>query len=66
MAPLDPRDFDASELDHARERVELMKEDAERIRGASGDEWWELTKKRVRAQFDRLDAAIDRLAQGRV
>ena len=63
---LDPRDFDHAELEHARERVDLMKEDAERLRGASEDEWWELTKERVRAQLDRLDAAIDRLAQGRV
>jgi hypothetical protein len=63
---LDPRDLDQVELEHARERVELMKEDGKRIRGASENEWWELTRERVRAQLDRLDAAIDRLAQGRV
>ena len=65
LGQLDPRDFERQELEHTRDRIELMKEDTERVRAASEDEWWELTKERVRAQLDRLDAALDRVAQGR-
>lgn len=60
---LDPRD---PGVEQARERVQHMKDDAERVRGASEDGWWEITKARIRVSLDRVDAAIDRLAAGRV
>ena len=62
---VDPREAKQLEVENARARVEQMKEDTERLRRASEAEWWDVTKERVNAYLNRLDAAIDRLAEGR-
>ena len=63
---LDPRSAGEQAVGSARARVEQMKEDTARVRNASEADWWEMTKARANAALERLEAAIDRLAEGRV
>jgi hypothetical protein len=65
LAELDPRDADQPDVESTRARVQHMKEDTDRLRRASDAEWWDLTKERLNAYLERLDAAIDRLAESR-
>ena len=65
LADIGPGDGNEADVEDTRARVEHMKEDTERLRRASEAEWWDVTKARLSAYLDRLDAAIDRLAEGR-
>lgn len=51
----------AVELDDVRDRVKKLRDDVEGLKGASADDWWDLSKARVENYIDRLDDSIERL-----
>jgi hypothetical protein len=44
-----------------RARVNKLKDDVDRLRNASGDDWWEISAKRVSEYIDRVEDSIHRL-----
>ena len=50
-----------TELEDTRARVNKLKEDVERLRNASADEWRDITSKRVSEYIDRLERSFRRL-----
>jgi chromosome segregation ATPase len=50
-----------TELDDTRARVEKLGEDVDRLRSASADDWWDVTKGRVADYIDRVQNSVDRL-----
>jgi DNA repair exonuclease SbcCD ATPase subunit len=50
-----------TELEDTRARIEKLKDDAERLRKASADDWWDISSKRVSEYVDRLEESIRRL-----
>jgi hypothetical protein len=63
LEDIDLRGAQEREVEDTRARVKKMKEDADRLRNASEDDWWDITKKRVNEYVDRLDASIDRVRE---
>lgn len=63
LEDIDLRGAQESEVEDTRARVKKMKEDADELRRASEDDWWEITRSRVQEYIDRLDASIDRVRQ---
>jgi hypothetical protein len=59
------RDANQAEVEDTRTRVRQLREDSDRLRDASEPEWWDVTKQRVEAYIERIDAAIDRLTDDR-
>jgi hypothetical protein len=55
----------ATEVDDARARVKKLGEDVDRLRSASADDWWELSKERVTEYVDRVEASVKRLDDNR-
>jgi archaellum component FlaC len=50
-----------TELEDTRARVKKLGEDADRLRSASADDWWDVTKARVNEYVDRIEASVKRL-----
>jgi hypothetical protein len=59
------RDAGPKEVEDTEVRVKRLREDADRLRDASENDWWDVTKQHVSAAIERIDAAIDRLTTGR-
>jgi DNA repair exonuclease SbcCD ATPase subunit len=55
------RDAQKTELEDTRARVEKLKEDVERLRDASADDWWDISVKRVSDYIERVEASMGRL-----
>jgi hypothetical protein len=55
------RDAQKTELEDTRARVNKLKDDVDRLRNASADDWWDLSAKRVSEYIDRVEDSIRRL-----
>jgi DNA repair exonuclease SbcCD ATPase subunit len=55
------RDAQKTELEDTRARVGKLKDDVDRLRNASADDWWDISSKRVSEYVDRLEDSIRRL-----
>jgi archaellum component FlaC len=50
-----------TELEDTRARVKKLGDDVDRLRSASADDWWDITKARVSEYVDRVEASVKRL-----
>jgi hypothetical protein len=50
-----------TELEDTRARVTKLKEDVDRLRNSSADDWWDISSKRVTEYIDRVERSIRRL-----
>ena len=50
-----------AELKDTKARVEKMAEDLDKLARASADDWWDVSKDRVEAYLDRVEASVKRL-----
>ena len=50
-----------TELEDVRARVNKLGEDVDRLKSASADDWWDVTKARVTEYVDRVDKSVNRL-----
>jgi hypothetical protein len=50
-----------TEIEDVRARVKKLGEDVERLRSASADDWWEVTRARVTEYVDRVERSVKRL-----
>ena len=50
-----------TELEDTRARVRKLGEDVDRLRSASADDWWDVTRARVTDYIDRVENSIERL-----
>lgn len=50
-----------TELEDTRARVKKLGEDVDRLRSASADDWWDVSKARVTEYVDRVEASVGRL-----
>jgi uncharacterized protein YukE len=55
------RDAQKTELEDTRARVTKLKDDVDRLGKASGDDWWDISSKRVSEYVDRVEDSIRRL-----
>jgi DNA repair exonuclease SbcCD ATPase subunit len=63
LAKVRARGAQKAELEDTRARLEKLKEDVERLRDASADDWWDISAKRVSDYIERVAASIDRLGE---
>jgi hypothetical protein len=50
-----------TEVEDARARVRKLGEDVDRLRSASADEWWDVTRARVTEYLERVEDSVNRL-----
>jgi uncharacterized protein YicC (UPF0701 family) len=50
-----------TEVDDVRARVKKLGDDVDRLRSASADDWWDVTKARVSEYVDRVEGSVKRL-----
>jgi hypothetical protein len=50
-----------TEVEDVRARVKKLGDDVDRLRSASADDWWDVTKTRVAEYVDRVEQSVDRL-----
>jgi archaellum component FlaC len=50
-----------TEVEDVRARVKKLGDDLDRLRSASADEWWDVTRTRVSEYVDRIEGTIKRL-----
>jgi hypothetical protein len=50
-----------TEVDDVRARVKKLGEDVDRLRSASADDWWDVTRARVSEYVDRVEGSVKRL-----
>lgn len=50
-----------TEIEDVRARVNKLSEDIDRLKSASPDDWWDVSKERVTEYVDRIDRSVDRL-----
>ncbi len=55
------RNAEETELEDTRARINKLKEDVDRLRKASADDWWDISSKRVSEYIDRLERSVGRL-----
>ena len=65
LKDVDLKGAEETEVEDTRARVLKLKTDAERLRTASEEDWWELTKDRVNEYIERVDRSIKRLDDDR-
>jgi hypothetical protein len=53
-----PRETEVNDL---KARVEKLSEDLDKLARASADDWWDVTRDRVEAYIDRVEASVRRL-----
>jgi|SRR5687767_3267537 len=61
LRDIDGPDVDKEDVEETRARVRAMREENERLRQASDDDWWDVTRDRVTRTIDRIEDRIDRL-----
>jgi hypothetical protein len=54
-----------TEVEDARARVQKLGEDVDRLRSASADEWWDVTKARVTEYLERVEESVNRLDENK-
>ena len=62
---IDLRGAQETEVEDTRARVKKMREDADRLRNASEDDWWEISRDRVTEYIERVEQSIERLDNDR-
>jgi hypothetical protein len=50
-----------TELEDTRARLRKLSEDADRLRSADADDWWDVTRARVTDYVDRVEDSVERL-----
>jgi hypothetical protein len=50
-----------TEIEDVRARLKKLSEDVDRLRSASADDWWDVTKARVTEYVDRVERSVKRL-----
>ena len=55
------RGAEETELEDARARVKKLEDDLDRLRSASAEDWWDVSKVRVSEYLDRVEASVNRL-----
>ena len=50
-----------TEIEDTRARVKKLGDDVDRLRSASADDWWDVTRTRVSEYMDRVEASVKRL-----
>ena len=50
-----------TEIEDTRARAKKLGDDADRLRSAAADDWWDVTQARVREYVDRVEASVKRL-----
>jgi len=50
-----------TEVDDVRARINKLGDDIDRLKSASPDDWWDVTKARVTEYVDRVDKSVNRL-----
>ena len=50
-----------TEIDDVRARINKLGDDVDRLKSASADDWWDVTKARVTEYVDRIDRSVNRL-----
>jgi archaellum component FlaC len=50
-----------TEIEDVRARVKKLGDDVDRLRTASADDWWDVTKARVTEYVERVEQSVDRL-----
>jgi archaellum component FlaC len=50
-----------TEVEDVRARINKLGDDIDRLKSASPDDWWDVTKSRVTEYVDRIDRSVDRL-----
>jgi len=50
-----------TELQDTRARIDKLQDDLDRLRTVSADEWWDVSRARVREYIDRVERSIGRL-----
>ncbi len=50
-----------TEIEDTRARVKKLGDDVDRLRSASADDWWDITKARVTEYIDRVERSVKRL-----
>ena len=54
-----------TEIEDVRARVKKLGEDVDRLRSASADDWWDVSKTRVSEYVDRVERSVKRLDDNR-
>jgi len=54
-----------TEVDDTRARVKKLGDDVDRLRSASADDWWDVSKARVTEYLDRVENSVNRLDDNR-
>jgi hypothetical protein len=54
-----------TELDDVRARVKKLDDDVDRLKSASADDWWDVSKARVSEYIDRVEDSVARLDNDR-
>ncbi len=65
LKDVDLRGAQETEVEDTRARVRKMREDADRMRNASEDDWWEISRDRVTEYIERVEQSIERLDNDR-
>ncbi len=50
-----------TEVEDVRARINKLGDDVDRLKSASADDWWDVTKARVTEYVDRIDRSVNRL-----
>lgn len=50
-----------TEVEDVRARINKLADDVDRLKSASPDDWWDVTKARVTEYVDRIDRSVNRL-----
>jgi outer membrane murein-binding lipoprotein Lpp len=50
-----------TEIEDVRARVKKLGDDVDKLRSASADDWWDVTKTRVSEYVDRVEQSVKRL-----
>ena len=61
LKDVDLRGAQETEVEDTRARVRKLREDADRLRKASEDDWWDISRERVSEYIDRVERSIKRL-----
>ena len=50
-----------TDVEDVRARINKLGDDVDRLKSASPDDWWDVTKARVTEYVDRIDRSVNRL-----
>jgi hypothetical protein len=65
LEDVDVTGAEQTEVEDTRARIRKMREDNDRLRNASEEDWWDITRQRVAEYVDRVEQSIRRLDDNR-